>query len=183
MNITGLPHGSGMSAQRVWEWIEWPLFAGASGERRMKKTILVVGFACLSMVAVAQSTSDKKAAATSTSTDNIAAPRDIATGHASGKVAVSHEIKSPRDSASGASSGRVAAADVNGDGKATVHASAQASTIQSPKEVSTGKATGKTSAHDDWEAPKAKTAAPVKPTPSSNPPEQRMHKPLTTTSN
>jgi hypothetical protein len=140
----------------------------------MKKTILIAGFACLSMVAMAQSTNDKKAAATSTSTDNIAAPRDLATGHASGKVAVSHEIKSPRDSASGASSGRVAAADVNGDGKAT----APSATV---KPVSTTK--GGVSAADDWESPKAKTAAPgtKAPTTPSTPPEQRMHKPMTVT--
>jgi hypothetical protein len=184
----------------------------------MNKTILIAGIACLSVVAVAQSNSDKKSepAATApkrgisspTGGDRITSPRDLASGQASGKVAVSHEISSPRDISTGQSTGRrVAAADVNGDGaadqanakssahavenvsadsansKASVHASAQPAAVQAPKEVSTGKATGGISAHDDWEAPKAKVAAPgtAAPAPSSNPQEQRMHKPMTVT--
>jgi hypothetical protein len=199
-NITGLPYGSGMSAQRVWEWIEWPLFAGASGERSMKKTILVVGFACLSMVAVAQSTSDKKAAAAAakqpgrgisspTGADKTVAPRDIATGQASGKVAQSHEIKSPRDNASGQASGRVAATNTNGsasnqaNAKGSAHAVENVSTDNSNASVKPVSTTtrGGVMASDDWESPKAKTAAPgtKAPTTPSDPQEQRMHKPMT----
>ena len=163
----------------------------------MKKTILIAAMACLSMVAVAQS--DKKtepAAATEKrgisspmggGADRTTSPRDAASGQASGKVATSTEIKSPRDIASGQATGRQAAASSatgtsatgQANAKTNVHASAQPATVQSPKEVSTGKATGGISAHDDWEAPKARTTAPVKPAPSSNPQEQRMHKPVT----
>ena len=96
----------------------------------MKKSILVLGFACLSMIVVAQSTSDKKTAPASTaakrgissptgaSADRTTSPRDLATGQASGKrVETTHTVSSPRDTVSGQSTGRrVAAGDVNGDG-------------------------------------------------------------------
>jgi hypothetical protein len=181
-----------MSAQRVWEWIEWSLFAGASGERRMNKTILLAGFACLSMIAVAQSKKTEPAAATEKrgisspmggSADRITSPRDIASGQASGRQAAA--TSSTGSSTAGQANAKGSAHAVEnvsaGDhAKASVHASAQAASVQSPKEVSTGKAAGGISAHDDWEAPKAKTAAPVKTTPPSNPQEQRMHKPLPT---
>jgi hypothetical protein len=191
-----------MSAQRVWEWIERSLFAGAPGERRMKKTILIAGFACLSMVAVAQSTSDKKAAVAAakqpargvsspTGADKTVAPRDIASGQASGKVAVSHEIKSPRDSSTGMASGRVAAADTTGgatsqgNAKASAHAVENVSTTDSSATVKPVSTTtrGGIMAADDWESPKAKTAAPgtKAPTTPSDPQEQRMHKPMTVT--
>jgi hypothetical protein len=180
MNITGLPHGSGMSAQRVWEWIEWPLFAGASGERSMKKTILIAGFACLSMVAVAQSTSEKKAA--------VAAAKQPGRGISSPTGA--DKTVAPRDIATGQASGRVAAGDVKSNGtstqpnaKASAHAVENVSVDNShatAKPVSSTR--GGVMAADDWESPKAKTAAPGTKTPTtpSNPPEQRMHKPLPT---
>ena len=93
----------------------------------MNKTFVIAGFACLSMVAVAQTKTEPAAAPakrgisspTGASADRTA-PRDLASGQASGKIAVSHEIKSPRDSASGQATGRVAAGDVTGDGAATV---------------------------------------------------------------
>lgn len=142
----------------------------------MKNTILIAGFACLSMVAVAQSKTEPAAAPakrgisspTGASADRVTSPRDLASGQASGKVAVSHEIKSPRDSASGQATGRVAAGDVTGDGK----------TDATVKPVSTTK--GGIMAADDWESPKAKTAAPgtKAPTTPSDPQEQRMHKPI-----
>jgi len=152
----------------------------------MKKSILVVGFACLSMIVVAQSTSDKKTAPASTaakrgissptgaSADRTTSPRDLATGQASGKrVETTHTVSSPRDTVSGQSTGRrVAAGDVNGDG-----ATAQPASV---KEVSTGKATGKM-ASDDWQAPAAKGSAAGTGAASGNAQQQRMHKPLAIT--
>ena len=142
----------------------------------MKKPILVVGFACLSMIAVAQSTSDKKVAPASTTakrgisspmgTDRTKSPRDSATGQASGRSQeVTHTVLSPRDTASGQASGRrVAAGDGNGGGTTAQPASA--------KEVSTGKKM----ASDDWQAPttaKSGAAGTAQP--------QRTHKPSVVT--
>jgi hypothetical protein len=152
----------------------------------MKKSILVVGFACLSMIAVAQSTSDNKTAPASTAPkrgissptggDRTVSPRDSATGQASGKrLEVTHTVASPRDTVSGQATGRrVAAGDVNGDGAAAQPAVA--------KEVSTGKATGKTMASDDWQAPAAaKGPAANTGAASGNAQQQRMHKPVAVT--
>jgi hypothetical protein len=143
----------------------------------MNKTIVIAGFACLSMIAVAQTKTEpaaapaKRGVSSPMGTDRTTSPRDLASGQASGKIAVSHEIKSPRDSASGQASGRVAAGDVTGDGAATA----------TVKPVSTTK--GGVMASDDWESPKAKTAAPgtKAPTATPTPQEQRMHKPMVIT--
>ena len=52
----------------------------------MNKNILVVGLACLSAVAVAQSDgSQQKSASPSSNSQQVTSPRDAATGQASGK--------------------------------------------------------------------------------------------------
>ena len=91
----------------------------------MNKKILLVGLACLSAVAVAQSDgSQQKSAAPSS--PQVTSPRDMATGQASGKrmhkpLTVTSDDQALRESPSKSSLGktsvRVAAGDVNGDGK------------------------------------------------------------------
>jgi hypothetical protein len=109
----------------------------------MTNKILIVGFACLSLAAVAQSNDDKKQAPSST---EVASPRDAASGQASGKrmhkpITVTAEAgldgaskeagkptnKSAADDWQAQSKSapkgtptvkRVAAGDVNGDGRA-----------------------------------------------------------------
>lgn len=91
----------------------------------MKSKILLVGFACLSLVAVAQEQSS--------SAREAKAARDVASGQASGKQASTHEVKSPRDAATGQASGRRTnqkAGETANDGAAS-------------REASTGKATGR----------------------------------------
>jgi hypothetical protein len=137
----------------------------------MKSKILVLGFACLSLVALGQSNEKEKAAASA----QVKAPRDTASGQASGKAAseqkgVVHRDLAARDAQTGQATGkttgktsaqddwhqqRVAVGDVNGDGKADVtangsaHASGNAvintshSNIKSPRDIATGQATGK----------------------------------------
>jgi Type VI secretion system effector, Hcp len=133
----------------------------------MNSKILVLGFACLSLVAVGQSNEKQKAAASAP----VKAPRDAASGQASGKAAseqkgVVHRDLAARDAQTGKATGkttaqddwhqqRVAIGDVNGDGKADVtangsaHASGNAvintshSNIKSPRDIATGQASGK----------------------------------------
>ncbi len=107
----------------------------------MTKKILIAGFACLSVVAVAQSSGSKDQNASAAKDVH---PRDVATGQASGK------ITAPRDIATGQASGKrqyqpvlirkVSEDDTNG-----------AREQQSPK------AAGKTSASDDWHVTNAKS--------------------------
>lgn len=94
----------------------------------MKSTILVVAFACLSLVAAAQS-DDKQS--DSAKASQVTAPRDIATGQASGKrmhKPVEVQKVSQQDAAA--------------------------------REAATGKATGKKMASDDWQASTAKNSDP-----------------------
>jgi hypothetical protein len=130
----------------------------------MTNKILVVGFVCLSLAAVAQSNDDKKQAPSST---EVASPRDAASGQASGKrmhkpVTVTAEVgvdatskdaakpakktaaddwqaqaKSPK-STSVPTVKRVATGDVNGDGKADAAAA--------PSGQASGQPTGQNSA-------------------------------------
>jgi len=112
----------------------------------MKSTILVAGFACLTLAAVAQSSGSKEQAPTAAP---VVSPRDAASGQATGKrmhkpITVTAEAgmdapakdaaKAPKKTAaddwqtkSAPSSTpqikRVAAADVDGDGKADAAAS------------------------------------------------------------
>jgi hypothetical protein len=120
----------------------------------MNRKILLVGLACLSVVAVAQSDgSQQKSATPSTvpSSQQVTSPRDVATGQASGKrmhkpltVTADDQAlrESPSKSSLGKTSVRVAAGDVNGDGKADV-APAAPSDVKSPRDLATGQASGK----------------------------------------
>ena len=139
----------------------------------MKSKILVLGFACLSLVAVAQ-TNEKQSKEKQKQNQAAAAvksPRDVATGQASGKAMsdqkVVHRDLAARDAQSGKATGkkmaqddwhqqRVAVGDVNGDGKADVtangsaHASGQNavinnshSNIKNQRDMATGQASGK----------------------------------------
>ena len=136
----------------------------------MKSKILVLGFACLSLVAVAQS-NEKQSKEKQNQPAAVKSPRDIATGQASGKAMsdqkVVHRDLAARDAQSGKATGkkmaqddwhqqRVAVGDVNGDGKADVtangsaHASGQNaavntshSNIKNQRDMATGQASGK----------------------------------------
>jgi len=87
----------------------------------MNKKILIAGFACLSVIAVAQSNGTKDQSASTAQTKD-AHPRDVATGQASGKTmskpagsqsvlnssdsASSGQVTAPRDLATGQASGK-----------------------------------------------------------------------------
>lgn len=133
------------------------------------KKILIVGFACLSLLAVAQTSGNSKTAARNTT---ATAPRDAASGQASGKRgSTSRESSTPsvsevtakaptnngRESsqpsvseatakAPSGKQGHVVAGDVNGDGMPDIAASKGSSnnagqTIH--RDVATGQASGK----------------------------------------
>jgi len=137
----------------------------------MSNKILLVGaLACLSAVAVAQSDQSKEKAPAQ---EQAAAPRDAASGQASGKrmhkpITVTTELG--REASTGKASGkmasddwqtpaaktsqpkitenktRVAAGDVNGDGKADVAAPKNPGTssdVKSPRDLASGQASGK----------------------------------------
>jgi hypothetical protein len=150
----------------------------------MNKKILIAGFACLSVVAVAQSsgTKDQSAGAAQTRDQH---PKEVASGQASGKTvaptkptsaqptitdnkktsqpagsqaalnsndsAASEQVKAPRDMATGQASGKRQYAPVI-IRKVSDDEGMAAREQQSPK------ATGKAVAHDDWQAPAAKTS-------------------------
>ena len=133
----------------------------------MTKKILIAGFACWSVLAVAQASGSKdqtasaekdqhpKEVATGKATGGKAVPRDISTGQSSGKAAspvASEQVQAPRDLATGQASGKRQYAPVII--RKVSDESMAAREQQSPK------ATGKT-AQDDWQAPAAKTAAPA----------------------
>jgi hypothetical protein len=147
----------------------------------MKKKILIAGFACLSVMAVAQSSGTKDQAA---SAERDQHPKEVASGQASGKTvapmkltsaqptitdnkkasqpagsqavlnssdsAASEQVKAPRDLATGQASGKRQYAPViirkvsDDEGMAV-------------REQQSPKATGKT-AQDDWQTPAAKTS-------------------------
>lgn len=67
----------------------------------MRREILVAGFACLSLIAGAQS--NQSSGQNSTDNKKIVAPRDAATGQASGKK----EVSGGRDATSGHASGKM----------------------------------------------------------------------------
>ena len=119
----------------------------------MKKKILIAGFACFSMIAVAQSSGNKDQSA---STTKDVKPRDVATGQASGKTVnkpagspavlnSSDQVTAPRDMATGQASGKRQYAPIT-IRKVTEDDPNTAREAQSPK------ATGKTSAQEDWHA-------------------------------
>jgi FG-GAP repeat protein len=155
----------------------------AHKEKVMTKKILIAGFACWSVFAVAQATGTKDQTA---SAEKDQHPKDVASGQASGKAvapmkmtsaqpaitdnkktsqpagsqavlnsdsAASEQVKAPRDLATGQASGKRQYAPVT-IRKVSDDESMAAREQQSPK------ATGK-SAQDDWQTPAAKTAAPA----------------------
>jgi hypothetical protein len=119
----------------------------------MNKKILIAGFACLSMIAVAQSSGSKDQSASAT---KDVKPRDVATGQASGKsvnkpagspavLNSSDQVTAPRDMATGQASGKRQYQPII-IRKVTEDDPNAAREAQSPK------ATGKTTAQDDWHA-------------------------------
>src|SRR2546429_9038569 len=107
----------------------------------MKSKILVLGFACLSLVAVAQSNEKQSKEKQNQPAAAVKSPRDIATGQASGRAKsdqnVVHRDLAAGDAQGGKATGkkmaqddwhqqRVAVGDVNGDGKADVTAGSSA---------------------------------------------------------
>jgi hypothetical protein len=117
----------------------------------MNKKILIAGFACVSMIAVAQSSGNKEQSA---SASKDVKPRDVATGQASGKIVKqpagsqaalnsNDQVTAPRDMATGQASGKRQYAPVI-IRKVTDDDTNAAREAQSPK------ATGKTMAQDDW---------------------------------
>src|SRR5947208_7841000 len=143
----------------------------AHRREKMKSKILVLGFACLSLVAVAQSNEKQSKEKQNQPAAAVKSPRDIATGQASGRAMsdqkVVHRDLAARDAQSGKATGkkmaqddwhqqRVAIGDVNGGGKADVTASGAAhaseqnavinnshSNIKNSREMMTGQASGK----------------------------------------
>jgi len=110
----------------------------------MRKEILVAGFACLSLIAGAQSNPSNGQDSTN-SNHKVVAPRDSATGQASGK----REVLAPRDAASGQASGKMSSESA-GQAPAVRESPTKASSglRESPSKASLGK----TSATDDWSA-------------------------------
>jgi hypothetical protein len=117
----------------------------------MNEKILIAGFACLSMIAVAQSSGNKDQSASAT---KDAKPRDIATGQASGKsvnkpsgsqavLNSSDQVTAPRDMATGQATGKRQYAPM------TIRKVAE-DDPNAAREAQSPKATGKTSAQDDW---------------------------------
>ncbi len=130
----------------------------------MNKKILIAGFACLSMIAVAQSSGNKDQSA---SAPKDAKPRDVATGQASGKsmsqptgspaaLNSSDQAAAPRDMATGQATGKRQYQPII-IRKVTEDDPNAAREAQSPK------ATGKTAAHDDWHATTKTSNASVSP--------------------
>ncbi len=111
----------------------------------MTKKILMAGFACWSVLAVAQASGSKDQAA---STAKDASSKEVASGQASGNVAA------PKDLATGQASGKrqhdpVRLKSVSDDVKPAAG--------QQPSDVAKGK-----TAQDDWQAPAAaKSSAPA----------------------
>ena len=139
----------------------------------MNKNILIVGLACLSAVAVAQSDGSQQKSATSSNSQQVTSPRDQATGQATGKrmhkplTVTTQDETAVRESPSKASLGktttRVAAGDVNGDGKADVAATAPNSNTKSPRDAATGQASGKVNVQDLNVMKTQESPAPAKP--------------------
>lgn len=138
----------------------------------MTNKILIVGFACLSLAAVAQSNSDAEKKKQDPAPNAVTSPRDSASGQATGKrmhkpITVTAEVEAHQPAASKVAETNqptkktasddwqakssssttppvktVAAGDVNGDGKAKVKP-AVSHEVKSPRDISTGQASGK----------------------------------------
>ena len=135
----------------------------------MNNKILIAAFAGLSLLAAAQSQTDKQKAQPAAA--QTQSPRDLSTGHASGKTmahddwhqqnAVSNgtpaSVRPVASSSDTKAPSRVATGDVNGDGAANAAASRSSahatealsvtptstSKGQSPRDIATGQASGK----------------------------------------
>ena len=138
----------------------------------MTKKILMAGFACWSVLAVAQASGSKDQAA---STAKDAHPKEVASGQASGRAVA------PKDLSSGHSSGK--AAQPAGS-TAVINDPAASQPVQAPRDIATGQSSGKRqyqpvtmktvsddvapaapssnakgkTAQDDWTAPAARVA-------------------------
>jgi hypothetical protein len=130
----------------------------------MNKKILIAGFACLSMIAVAQSSGNKDQSASAT---KDAKPRDIATGQASGKsvnkpsgsqavLNSSDQVTAPRDMATGQATGKRQYAPM------TIRKVAE-DDPNAAREAPSPKATCNTTAQDDWQTPPKTSKTSVSP--------------------
>ena len=151
----------------------------------MTKKILIAGFACWSLMVIAQTSVTKDHAASASKDQH---PKEVASGQASGKTvapmkltsaqptitennekaskpagsqavlnstdaAASEQVKAPRDLATGQASGQRQYQPV-------IIRKVSADEGMTAREQQSPKATGKT-AQDDWQAPAAKTSAPA----------------------
>jgi len=151
----------------------------------MTKKILIAGFACWSLMVIAQTSVTKDHAASASKDQH---PKEVASGQASGKTvapmkltsaqptitennekaskpagsqavlnstdaAASEQVKAPRDLATGQASGKRQYQPV-------IIRKVSADEGMTAREQQSPKATGKT-AQDDWQAPAAKTSAPA----------------------
>lgn len=112
----------------------------------MKKTILAVGIACATMMAVAQANARQDNSAQAT---GVVSPRDVATGQSSGERM--HKPVTIHESTDALQQRNVVHRDLaareTGSGMATGRAG-----VQTGRETGSGMATGKTMASDDWNA-------------------------------
>ena len=95
----------------------------------MTKRILIAGFACLSVIAVAQSSASKDQTASTA--------KDVSTGHSSGKTAA------PKDIASGQSSGKVASRPAGSPAVLNSNDAASSTPASAPRDMATGRSSGK----------------------------------------
>ncbi len=151
----------------------------------MTKKILIAGFACLSLMVMAQASGSKDQAASASKDQH---PKEVASGQASGKTvapmkltsaqptitdnnktaskpagsqavlnssdaAASEQVKAPRDLATGQASGKRQYQPV-------IIRKVSADEGMTAREQQSPKATGKT-AQDDWQASAVKTSAPA----------------------
>jgi FG-GAP repeat len=118
----------------------------------MKSKILVLGFALISVFAVAQSnnktdsakkSSDKAPAAAAAQPSLKVTPEKVEAGSETiKKVSDVVPTKAKPSAADDWQAKRVAAGDVNGDGKADV-APSSSSDVKAPRDIATGQASGK----------------------------------------
>jgi len=137
-------------------------------EKEMTKKILVAGFACWSVLAVAQASGSEDQAASAAKDVH---PKEVASGQASGKTVTPMKLTSAQpaitdnkktasaEGQSGNGQARVATGDLNGDGRADVTASTPASKpavshavlsdpaaseqVKAPRDLATGQTSGK----------------------------------------
>jgi hypothetical protein len=151
----------------------------------MTKKILIAGFACLSVMAVAQSsaTKDQSAGAAQTRDQH---PKEVASGQASGKTVAPVKLTSAQPTIT---DNKKTSQPAGSQAVLNSNDSAASEQVKAPRDTTTGqssgkrqyapviirkvsddegmaareqqspKATGKVSAHDDWQTPAAKTSS------------------------